>query len=376
VVGTPEYMSPEQLAGDAVDARSDLYALALVAFNMLTGTLPFAGGSAQETLIRRLTDKPRTLSEVRPGASWPPALERLIARSLDRDAAARPASAGAFAAEFAKAVAGLELDPEGKTAVLSAVPATRVDGGAGAPATRPSTRVTAPPKRRRGLLLAGGGVAVAAVVLALAARGGAKRAAQAPAVDAQPFSKPAAGLAPETTAAASAPAPAPPSPAVTKTGTNPAVKPATVPAPAPAPVPAPVPASDSSPAGAAGQRPGAPLVYVPKNVKPGPEAAAPNPTAAAVRARRAVDNAASLIERGESGRAILLLEEAFPYLTTHKDSMDAAYHLSEALLQRAEKDGEAAPRQRACSILLRMKRDPSGYLASSVNALYDNGGCK
>ena len=58
VVGTPEYMSPEQLAGDKLDGRSDIYSLALVAFNMLTGKLPFPSDTAQESMIMRLTDKP------------------------------------------------------------------------------------------------------------------------------------------------------------------------------------------------------------------------------------------------------------------------------------------------------------------------------
>ena len=56
VVGTPEYMSPEQLAGDVVDGRSDIYSLALVAFNMFTGTLPFPSKTSQEAMIMRLTD--------------------------------------------------------------------------------------------------------------------------------------------------------------------------------------------------------------------------------------------------------------------------------------------------------------------------------
>ena len=59
VVGTPEYMSPEQLAGDSLDGRSDIYSLALVGFNMLTGKLPFPSETVQESMIMRLTDRPR-----------------------------------------------------------------------------------------------------------------------------------------------------------------------------------------------------------------------------------------------------------------------------------------------------------------------------
>ncbi|MBK5189732.1 MAG: serine/threonine protein kinase, partial [Gemmatimonadaceae bacterium] len=72
VVGTPEYMSPEQLTGDTLDGRSDLYALALVTFNMLTGTLPFTGQTTQEALLKRLTDRPLTLAEARPDLYWSP----------------------------------------------------------------------------------------------------------------------------------------------------------------------------------------------------------------------------------------------------------------------------------------------------------------
>src|SRR5256885_648105 len=62
VVGTPAYMSPEQLSGDKLDGRSDLYSLGLVYYRMLTGTLPFHAESAQETMIKRLTDDPIQLN--------------------------------------------------------------------------------------------------------------------------------------------------------------------------------------------------------------------------------------------------------------------------------------------------------------------------
>src|SRR6185503_3221646 len=89
VVGTPEYMSPEQLAGDKLDGRSDIYSLALVAFNMLTGTLPFPSDSAQESMIMRLTDRPKPLAEMRPEISWPAEVQAVMDKALERDAGTR-----------------------------------------------------------------------------------------------------------------------------------------------------------------------------------------------------------------------------------------------------------------------------------------------
>ncbi len=112
-----------------MDSRSDTFALALVAFHMLTGKLPFAEGSAQETMILRLTDRPFTLAETRPDVPWPPALEAVMERGLSREAALRPATAGEFAAAFAAAVDGMpaiEGEADGATRVIGAVPATRV----------------------------------------------------------------------------------------------------------------------------------------------------------------------------------------------------------------------------------------------------------
>ncbi|MEP6691433.1 MAG: protein kinase, partial [Gemmatimonadaceae bacterium] len=84
IVGTPEYMSPEQAAGDELDGRSDTYALALVTFHMLAGTLPFPTATVQESLIMRLTDRPRTLAEVRPEVQWPRGLQSVLDRALAR----------------------------------------------------------------------------------------------------------------------------------------------------------------------------------------------------------------------------------------------------------------------------------------------------
>lgn len=66
IVGTPEYLSPEQARGEAVDARSDLYAVGLILYEMLVGSLPFAGGTPVETVIQRIVRQPPSLAKARP----------------------------------------------------------------------------------------------------------------------------------------------------------------------------------------------------------------------------------------------------------------------------------------------------------------------
>ncbi|PYP76986.1 MAG: hypothetical protein DMD35_16735 [Gemmatimonadetes bacterium] len=82
VIGTPEYMSPEQIAGDPLDGRSDIYSLGLVAFNMLTGRLPFPSKTAQESVIMRLTEPPMRLGQMRPQIAWTPAVQAVMDKAL------------------------------------------------------------------------------------------------------------------------------------------------------------------------------------------------------------------------------------------------------------------------------------------------------
>jgi serine/threonine-protein kinase len=137
VVGTPEYMSPEQLSGDTLDGRSDIYSLGLVAFNCLTGKLPFPSNSAQEAMIMRLTDQPKTLAEMKPEVAWPDALQAVMDKALARDVAHRYQNAAEFGRDIAKAVANMP-------ATLAAEQGTQVMG-AGAVAAAASARTVAAP---------------------------------------------------------------------------------------------------------------------------------------------------------------------------------------------------------------------------------------
>jgi serine/threonine protein kinase len=104
VVGTPEYMSPEQLAGEKLDGRSDTYSLALVAFTMLTGKLPFPAETAQESMVKRLIEAPKTLGEMKPSTTWSGEVQAVMNRALERDPGSRFLTATEFGRELHKAV--------------------------------------------------------------------------------------------------------------------------------------------------------------------------------------------------------------------------------------------------------------------------------
>jgi formylglycine-generating enzyme required for sulfatase activity/dienelactone hydrolase len=101
VMGTPFYMAPEQVEGGAVDARSDVYALGCVLFEMLAGSPPFTGDSTAATLGRHLREPPPALRTLR--ADAPDAVEALVGRALAKDPDQRFAHAGELADALALA---------------------------------------------------------------------------------------------------------------------------------------------------------------------------------------------------------------------------------------------------------------------------------
>ncbi len=99
VVGTPAYMSPEQASGEAdLDARSDIYSLACVVYEMLAGEPPFTGRTAQAIMARQVRERPPSLHVVRP--DLPDHVERTMQCALAKARDARPATAGELIARL------------------------------------------------------------------------------------------------------------------------------------------------------------------------------------------------------------------------------------------------------------------------------------
>jgi eukaryotic-like serine/threonine-protein kinase len=185
VIGTPEYMSPEQAAGDEVDARTDVYATGVLAFELITGRLPLIGPNAIATLVAHQTKTPAPPGQHRPGLG--PEVDRLVLRALSKRPADRFPSMQAMAAEVTRVRLHHELTIAGlmeeerfgpvETLSLPATPAPTDTWGAAAPqppeapglAPRPPQQARRE-ARRRGLTLGllGASLILAAVAMVVA----------------------------------------------------------------------------------------------------------------------------------------------------------------------------------------------------------------
>ena len=103
VLGTPEFMSPEQLRGKPLDPRTDIYSLGLMTYELLTGSLPFTGATQQEVMIARLKGEPIPLRSLRADLRFSAELEAVLRKSLERDPAARYQTAPELATALAAA---------------------------------------------------------------------------------------------------------------------------------------------------------------------------------------------------------------------------------------------------------------------------------
>jgi len=122
IMGTPSYMSPEQARGSGaqIGPATDIYALAVIVYQMLSGHLPIDAESVTQVLLKHITDPPIPIFEFLP--SFPPMLWEVIERALDKNIDARPPSASAFHHMFSEAAKGI---PAHITAVgmVSPIPA-------------------------------------------------------------------------------------------------------------------------------------------------------------------------------------------------------------------------------------------------------------
>jgi eukaryotic-like serine/threonine-protein kinase len=425
VVGTPEYMSPEQLTGDTLDGRSDLYALALVTFNMLTGMLPFTGQTTQEALLKRLTDRPLSLAEARSDLVWPPALQAVLDRALSRLASDRYQHASEFGDAIVAAVRGMSTSEVEKAPTLvipgtvtgaastSASGARAATSGArpsAAAPTMPSAAAAPVARTARDRYLVPALLAAAVVVVvggALIKKSRDAKNAGAVVVASNPTVDSAAASASSTT-------PVPPVKADSEVkpdssdasgdsvATNGGVAPPAAPAPAtvpPAPAPAPAPTtSTTSPdhgAGARGRerraeknagrtRSEPPTGSTkPPTMPPAPSGApatqpsqpptersstTSGPPANADQARARVDAAGHMIDAEKPTEAMAAIRGAMPLLPTRDDSVTALYYLARAMIQRSGKTGDTAGHTRACSILTLISKATSHPKAAEIGS--------
>jgi serine/threonine protein kinase len=169
VIGTPEYMSPEQLLGDPVDERTDVYALGCILYQMITGASPFAADSREQMIRRRLHEPPPHIREV--DGELPRRLDTLIAHMLARSPSERLSSAAAVrdALDPGLVFAGWTADSAQRSAERRRLTTRNAPTVTGPPAD-PSLQPTIPlsvARRRSFMRIFGGSLVGSAAILIL-----------------------------------------------------------------------------------------------------------------------------------------------------------------------------------------------------------------
>jgi serine/threonine-protein kinase len=210
VLGTPEYMSPEQATGQPTDPRVDMYALGCILYEMLAGDVPFKGENATGTLTKHVFDAVTPPSERRPELGIPPSLEAVVMRMLQKKPADRFADMRALMDELDRVAAVLSgaappeatprAAPAGRSAVAASSKPTEPRRAAPAAASPTDDQLLVPARNPTGLYVAAAlGTLVLVVGIALALR--------TPAPSEKPAPIPIAPAAGASAATAGAPAP-------------------------------------------------------------------------------------------------------------------------------------------------------------------------
>ncbi len=178
VFGTPQYMSPEQIRGESVDHRTDIYSLGVILYQMLTGSLPFTAEMPMGVLSKHLMDEPPPLKTINAGIAVPSEVEKVVMSTLAKEADMRPSdmktladlleqavSSSAGVAPLGRDIAKTAPSPEPGKAKKeeSAVPPTSVSAG-----SSKGPGPVAAPRKKRGI-----GLAIGIVVTLIVLGGGA-----------------------------------------------------------------------------------------------------------------------------------------------------------------------------------------------------------
>lgn len=336
VLGTPPYMSPEQFTGVELDRRSDVYSLGVLTYELLTGQLPFSANTPWQWATQHMTAQPFPIDQRPHGGAIPRAMRQAVMRALEKEPAARPATAGEFFGALEQGMSGLVAEMSDPTQEMQAAPvfragtasalSTATQGGSSRVATQAemsSTQPIAVPTQKNPLVLP-----ALLVVGALGLGGGAWALLGGKPTD--PAEDPSVASASAAISADAAPIASSPSlgatPPVASTDPDPSSEqadpsgPSTPkPGPAPAPGPAPQPAPTPSPKPATGATP-----------KP-----APSPAPAAASEPSECGRCESLVRKGRYSSVAGVFAQCTP--ATQSACRAAASASAESQIQAAVK---------------------------------------